>query len=51
MSLKLKFNLLYKRNNNIMELIAYKGEKILVSDCDYEHLKQFKYNLNKNGLY
>jgi len=29
-----------------MEIKTRKGEKILVSECDYEHLKQFKWNIN-----
>jgi hypothetical protein len=30
-----------------MEITAFKGEKILVSECDYEHLKQFKWSINR----
>lgn len=31
-----------------MEIETKKGEKILVSECDYEHLKQFKWYIRKD---
>ena len=31
------------------EIIAFKGEKILVSTCDYEYFSKFKWHINKYG--
>ena len=30
-----------------MEILTNKGEKILVSDCDYEHLKEYTWSISK----
>jgi hypothetical protein len=32
-----------------MEIVGFKGEKILVSECDYEHLSKFKWSINNDG--